>query len=223
MNKRLISSLLAVFMVVGAIGCSKTTTEITQSPSEATSSVVEEIQETTETTEEYIEDASWDALESMGNIQTENGILYAYITLPASFYSEPVTQADFENSDTSSYTSVTVNEDGSVTFQMTRRQHRDMLDEIELSINDSLQNYVDDTENAITSITHTDDFSEYNIYLSTEELGMTEAFTSYALCILSGYYSMFSGYQMDDVIINYYNCNDELIHSTSATELATQE
>jgi len=221
--KKSLVLLIVGSMLFSSVGCSQGTTEITQSPT-----VVEvtetEISETTETTEEFIDDPAWDTLASLGNVQTENGIMYVDVTLPASFFEgTTITQEDLDSADNSHYTSATLNDDGSITYRMTRSQHKVMLDEIVQSMNDSLQAVVDNPDNAITAITHTDDFTSYDIYLSTEEIGLTEGFMAYGFFMISGYYAVFSGVSMDDIVLNYYNCNGDLVGETHAADLVTEE
>ena len=60
-----------------------------------------------------------DELSKIGDIEVENGILTVSITLPAE-YMEGVTQEQLDAGKGTTYQSATLNDDGSVTYKMTK-------------------------------------------------------------------------------------------------------
>ena len=70
--------------------------------------------------EELSDDSAWEQLESLGKIVTENGIFYVYITLPAELINRDITQESIDAEAGEAYTSGMLNEDGSVTYKLTK-------------------------------------------------------------------------------------------------------
>lgn len=75
------------------------------------------------------EDENMAALDALGKVETENGILTVSITIPADLVGE-TTQEDLDASKGELYQSALLNDDGSVTYKMTKKQHRAMLENI---------------------------------------------------------------------------------------------
>ena len=168
--KRVISLLLCLVFVLSGVGASN---------GETSSSQTEERESGISTSEELTDGAAWETLEGLGKIVTENGVFYVLITLPAEIVGSDITQESIDLDVGEFYTSGKLNEDGSVTYKMTKPQHKAMLDGITESFDEGLQEMVDSPDNTFTSITHNDDFTLFDVYLSTEEVGFAEGFMVY--------------------------------------------
>lgn len=169
--------------------------------------------------DDSIDDSAWDSLESLGKIETENGLFYVNITLPADFVGEDVTQESIDAKAGESYTSGKLNEDGSVTYKMTKKQHKAMLDGISESIENSLQEMVDDSDYSFTKITHNSDFTSFDAYLSTEELGFAESFMVLGFYMFGGMYSVFTGQEAENVSVNFYSASGKLINTANSADM----
>lgn len=198
------------------------TVQSEEAPEEApeeTPEVPEETEAPEATVEEVIEDAAWDELESLGNIKTEDGILMVTITMPADFTDEGITQELLDAEAGEEYVSATLNEDGSVTYKLTKQQHKAMLDEFETGLDEALQEMVDDEEYAYTEIKHNADYTEFDVTLSTEEVGFMESIMSIAFYMYGGFYGIFSGHEAENVVVNYYNPGGVLIESVDSASM----
>ena len=169
--------------------------------------------------DEEIENEAWDQLESLGKIETENGLFYVSITLPAELVAEDVTQESIDAKAGESYTSGKLNDDGSVTYKMTKKQHKAMVDGIVESIDSSLQEMVDSPDYAFTKITHNGDFTSFDAYLSTEEVGLVEGFMVLGFYMYSGMYSVFTGHEVDNVAVNFYSASGKLINTANSADM----
>lgn len=228
--KRTISIIMALLLVLSLCACgSSNTNEIASSqPSQAGATQGTESSpdapETTEPSaqpseEDLIDDAAWDELESLGRIETENGLFYVSITMPAEFVGSDITQESIDANAGEMYTSGKLNEDGSVTYKMTKKQHKAMLETIAQSIEDGLQELVDSSDYAFTKITHNDDFTQFDAYLSTEEVGFTEGFMAMGFYMYGGMYSLFTGRDVDNIAVNYYSASGNLISTANSSEM----
>ncbi len=217
--KRILNPLLAVMMMISLCGCSSAEPAEEPAKDETASETVPEETEETVIEEETVDDPAWDELESLGKIETENGLFFVSITLPADFVGEEVTQESIDANAGTNYTSGKLNEDGSVTYRMTKAQHRAMLDSISQSIEDSLKEMTESDDYAFKEITHNDDFTSFDVTLTTEELGITESFMVIAFYMYGGMYSIFTGKQKD-ITVNYYSSNGDLLNTGSSADLA---
>lgn len=232
--KRLISIVLSLSMILTLASCSgKTNGNNGNTPNAGASSDYKTsessaIPETTEaptTTNEddAIDDEAWDGLKSIGQIQTENGVFTATITLPKDFVGDDVTQESIDAKAGESYISGKLNEDGSVTYKMTKKQHKAMLDEIVSSFEKSFDEMVKSEDYSFTSIKHNKDFTQFDITISENELGLAESFATIAFYMAGGVYGVFSGKKAEKVIVNYYNTSGKLINTADSSKLGESD
>lgn len=217
--KKLLNACLAGFLSLSVCGCAGTETVTEQPDEKVTVSESEETEEKEETLtqeEEIIDDPAWDTLESLGQVETENGLFFVKVTLPADFVGEEITQEQIDAGAGETYTSGKLNDDGSITYKMTKRQHRNMLDTLASSMEETLREMCGSGEYAISDITHNADFTSFDVKLTTDEIGFTEGFMVMAFCMYGGMYSLFSGKQ-SDITVNYYSADGTLIESTNSS------
>ena len=157
------------------------------------------------------EDEDAAALAAIGNVETENGILTVSVTIPADLVGE-TTQEDLNAYIGELYQSAVLNEDGSVTYKMTKKQHRAMLESLAESVDESAQEMIDDDENyTIAAISHNDDCTEFNVTLDGTEIGLGDYFTSYVFFMNGLMYGKFSGYTPEHIIVNFFDPDGNLI------------
>ena len=169
--------------------------------------------------DDSIDDPAWNELESLGKIETENGLFYVSITMPADFVGSDITQESIDAKAGETYTSGKLNADGSVTYKMTKKQHKAMLDTIAKGIDDGLQQMVDSPDYAFTKISHNDDFTVFDAYLSTEQVGFTEGFMAMGFYMYGGMYALFTGKEVDNIAVNYYSPSGNLISTANSSEM----
>lgn len=174
----------------------------------------------TNSDESDIEDEGWNQLESLGKVQTENGILTVTVTIPADIAGEDVTQEELDADAGETYQSATLNEDGSVTYKMTKKQHRAMMDSIVEAFDESIQELVNDDETyTFTEIKHNKDFTSFDLTVDADDVGFNETFAVYVFFIYGGMYGTFSGHTPDKIIANYYNTSGDLLYTFDSSEM----
>ena len=146
-------------------------------------------------------------IDSIGDIDVESGLFNVTITVPADFLDEGVTQEDLDaQAKDSGYKSITLNDDGSATYIMTKAQHKEMMDGIKQSIDESLSEMIGSEDYpSIVSIEANDDYTEYKIVVNTEEVGLAEGFLVMGFYIFSGMYHVFNGTEPGNINIKYIN------------------
>ena len=169
--------------------------------------------EETEETDPILEE-----LEKQGNVKTENGVTYVYVTVPEGFAGGEVTQKDLDARAGMAYTSAKLNKDGSITYKLTTIQHRAMVDSYAASIEKDLLSMIGDGY-AFTKIVHNDTFTQFDCYLSTPTVGFTEEVSAFSFYVYGAMYGMFSGRQGETVVVNYYGPSGSLIKSSNSKDM----
>lgn len=166
------------------------------------------------------EDA-FEKMEALGNVEVENGILTVKITLPAEYVGPDVTQEKLDEEAGEDYQSAILNSDGTVTYKMTKKQHQDMLSSLKENIDSSIKKMVDDNENyAIESIDYNDTFTEFNLHMESNTVGLGDSYAVITFYMAGGIYGIFSGEQPDNIVVNYYDPDGNLIQSGNSNDTA---
>lgn len=222
---------LAVFMVMAVsayvfAGCSKKNEETVQAPEEKqeeTFVVPDEEQSAEEGTgeEEQSTEEGLDQIEAIGDIDVDKNLFDVTITVPKDFIGETTQEELDAKAKEKGFKSATLNSDGSVTYVMTKAQHKEMLEEISTNINNSLAELVEsDSTPNITDIKANDNFTSFTITTKNEEPDLAESFTVLSLYMYGGMYAIFSGDEVDNIHVDYVNATSgEIISSADSKDM----
>ncbi len=146
--------------------------------------------------------------ETSDTVTVDEGLLDVTITLPNSFFetfldtnAEEYIASLGENS--GSFKNTVVNEDGSVSVTMSKKDYNEFMSELETNIDDSLKDLINDESYAIESIDHDKKYETFTVKLSTNEVGYMESFMSIAFVMYGGMYQMFDGNENPHIIVKY--------------------
>lgn len=98
-----------------------------------------------------------------------------------------------------------VNEDGSVTYTFTQKQHSDFMKDMKDNLVSSNQDIINDTTNSVTDIKHNDSFSTFDIYVDPNTYTELESFMALGFYIQGGFYRMLNGDKETNVVVNFIN------------------
>lgn len=211
MKKKILALSLCTTLLLTACG-SQTTEATPATPTESSvateTSVAESI--ATESTTEANE------LEALGSIEVEKELFDVSITLPADIMGE-ITQAELDKTCIEmGYGSITLNEDGSATYVMTKSQHKKLLEETKTSFDTSLAEMIgDENYPNVTDINANDDFTEFTITTKSTELSITESFSVMVFYMYGGMYGRFAGTEVDNVSVTFINADSGEVISTA--------
>lgn len=146
-------------------------------------------------------------LASIGDVDVDAGLFNVTITVPADFLDEGVTQENLdEQAKEKGFKSITLNDDGSATYVMTKAQHEEMMDEIRQSIDGSLLEMASSEDYpSVVSIDANEDYTEYKITVNAEEVGLQESFLVLSLYVFGGMYHVFNGTEPGNINVQYVN------------------
>ena len=155
-----------------------------------------------------------------------NTVTNVKLTLPASLFEyvdEEISQEDldkaaFENG----FISATLNEDGSVTYVMSKDKYNAYVAELAMSIDKGLEELCNTENSTIVDIKHNADFTDYTITLDADVVGFTESFVSLAIVLYSAFYYGFTGKDMTSgVHFTYVNKSGDVLEEYSTDEMET--
>lgn len=219
--KKFLAVFLALIMVSSLSACNSNNSE--SKPTVA--STVEQATVATETQEVTKEASKEDELAAdmaelaaIGDVEVENGFLTVSITLPKDLVTDEVNQKKLDAEAGNSYLSAKLNNDGTVTYKLTKAQYRAMLDGITKGMEESFQEMINDENRSIREIKHNDTYSVFDVTLDTDTVGLGDSFTVLAFYMYGGLYGIFSGNKIDNVIVNFYDPAGRLIESGNSAE-----
>ncbi len=139
------------------------------------------------------EDESLSELEALGDVEVDRGLFLVEIVLPADF-SQGLTQESLdENLDESGFRSATLNDDGTVTYTMTKRRHDELLAELRESIQGSVDEFIADEPDNYSSVTFDENLRNFTVAVNADNFNGEAAWLEFSLAFQAGFYYIFAG------------------------------
>ena len=205
MNKIIVVIACVLFLSFTILyGCGNASRENSVSDEEMST---EEITKTTQ--EEFSSEEPKDMITDAAKIEIEETADTVIITSPASLEGDSTNEAIAEWSKEDGYVSITKNDDGSVTYVLTKAKQKEILDKIENEFPAYAAMAIEDTSCPnITDLTANSDFTEFTFTTtaaSKDELTNTERAYAGALYSFGEAYQTYNGVISPCVIVNYVN------------------
>ena len=163
----------------------------------------------------------WDQLAAIGDVQVENGVMTVSLNVPADL-AKNIRQETIDAGIGTQYQAAFRNQDGSITYKMTKEQHQAMLEQLAVSFDNSLQEMIDDEKYTISNITRNNDFTVFDISLDGAEPTVSDSFAAFSLYMYGELYGVFNGKRPEHVIVNYLDSNGNLIDSDDSATMNQQ-
>lgn len=198
MKNRIIALTLALLLVLSLAGCGSSEPQTSATTQAATNSTT-----STETT------TGFEDLEAIGELEVDQNLFTVEITVPADFLGEGITQESLDaDVAASNYISAKLNDDGSVTYVMTKAVHDEMMVGVRDNIQQALDEMVGSEEfPSFTKVEANDDFTQFTIETTSTELGLVESFSVLGFYMFGGMYHAFNGTQVDDIAVSFINAD----------------
>lgn len=197
MKKRLLSVLLMVTLSLSIIACGGS--------NESTNTE----NETSETTDEN------------QTIEVDENLLTVELTVPADYIGETTQEELDAAAKENGFKSITLNEDGSATYVMTKGQHKELMSEMTNEFNAALAEMVgsEDYPN-FTNIEANSDFTNFTITTTSTELDFNESFSTMVFYMYGGMYNAFNGTSVDNIHVDFVNADSgENISSADSADM----
>ena len=134
------------------------------------------------------------------SLSVDKGILNVDVTLPASFFADSTEEEIIAGAKENGITEAVVNEDGSVTYTMSKSKHKEMMKEMGDSVLSTIDEIVNSEDyTSIKEISYNKDFTEFDVKVNRQQY--EEGFDGFAvigLVMVSTYYSAFEGKSGED-------------------------
>ena len=198
MKHRIFTLTLALLLVLSLAGCGSSEPQTSVTTQAATNSTT-----STETT------TGFEDLEAIGELEVDQNLFTVEITVPADFLGEGITQESLDaDVAASNYISAKLNDDGSVTYVMTKAVHDEMMIGVRDNIQQALDEMVGSEEfPSFTKVEANDDFTQFTVETTSTELGLVESFSVLGFYMFGGMYHAFNGTQVDDIAVTFINAD----------------
>ena len=154
------------------------------------------------------------------SVSVDKGLVNVEFTLPASFFEGENMDEVIKTAKEEGVKEVTQNEDGSVTYKMSKSEHKKIMGEMEEEIVSYIEELkTGDDYTTINDVEYNKSFDEFTIVVASEE-EYSNAFDSIAvfgLGIQGTYYQVFDGTNIDDVKVTIHlkdESTSEVFHTT---------
>lgn len=142
--------------------------------------------------------------------------MYVVLNVPAYFY-EGVTQEDLDiETEEYGYFSQTLNEDGSVTIEMSEEMYDELISSLVETFDEQVNDLANDEED-IANIEYSEEYNYYKVYVNdVESLEVVRMYGD--LLIMIG--TMYDAYTVNDIdtyTIEYYDLEENLLDTSSFT------
>ena len=211
--KRVLALLTALVMGLSLAAC-------TGAPSAPTSSAAPSSAASGAASEDAASSSTGD-LNDLDGLEVDKNLFDVEITLPADLVGE-TTQEELEaQSIASGVYSVTLNEDGSATYVMSKAQHAQLLKDMADSIHQSFAEMVgsEDYPN-VTDISANDDFTVFTVTTTSTELTLQESFSVIGFYLYGGLYGAFAGEEPANIHVDFVNADTgDIISSADSSDM----
>jgi len=206
MKKQLVVIFLIICLVFSSVGCSPTKSTDTSAKTEPIETVTQQSPAPTPT----------------GDIDVDKGIFNVTLTIPAEIVGSDITQQKCDDvASEEGYKSATLNADGSVTYVMSKAQHKSIMDEVREDIKQELSDMVTsgDYPNFI-SIKPSDDFMKFTVIIKSEELNLVDSLSVLQLYVYGGMYNAFNGTPAENITVSFVNeTSGKVIHEANSKNM----
>lgn len=132
-------------------------------------------------------------------VEVDKGLLNVEVTIPASMFEGKDIDTVIADAKKDGVTEVTKNEDGSLTYKMSKSKHKEMMKEMEEGILKAVEDIKND-ENfvSIKDITHDKSFSEFTLVVDKDAYeNSMDGFATLGLGLSGVMYQLFNGVNAD--------------------------
>lgn len=134
-------------------------------------------------------------------LEVDKGLLSVEITLPATMFEGQDADEVISDAKEDGVNEVISNDDGSFTFKMSKAKHKELLEEMKVSVLEGIEETKSSEDFAsIEDVTSNKDFTEFTMVVDKEKFENSfDGFAAMGLAISGLYYQTFNGVKEDKV------------------------
>lgn len=157
-----------------------------------------------------VSDAAASTSAGEDGLNVEKNIFSVTLTYPASMVDEGTTQDSLNNeiSGIDGIKSATLNEDGSVTYIMTKAYHKQIMDDMAQTIDESMAEMVssEDYPN-FTKVEANEDYTVFTVTTKSKALSLDESLSLLQFYTEGAFYNVVSGNDADSIHVDFVNAD----------------
>lgn len=180
--------------------------------------------------EEMKKKVSSNELEEKNTVKKDESLLDVTLEIPSNFVEGnsdgSKTQEDYDNfAKEKGYKSITLNEDGSLTYVMTKKRHKELMEELKSGFQESIDNVITSGNYPnFQSIETNDNYTEFQVRTLSQEIDFAEALTPMLFYSISGMYNAFNGQDVDNCKVIFINVDSgETIAEYNSKDVGNSE
>lgn len=158
-----------------------------------------------------------DAISTAEKIEVEDNLFDVTLTLPADYASDITEEEIAQQVADGKVHTGTLNDDGSVTYTMSKAQHTALLESIAAELRSTLDDMIGSTDYPnLTSIETNDDFTDFTVYTTTQPgaVGLSDEMSVLIYYTCGKMYGIVSGQEPDNIHVDILNAESgELVSS----------
>lgn len=206
--KKIITVLLMATLLFSLASCGNDATGKTDqsSMSSASSVLTESIDQTIQSNNENASQQSASSASSTtseSGINVDKGLLDVKITLPKSFVDDSETAELTDEQKSQGFKSIKKNEDGSVTYTISKSAHKSLMEEMKKTTSDELKKMATDgTYSSIKEVTFNDNFSKITLLVDEEKFNNSfDGLATLAVGMSGMMYQIFDGTEASKISV----------------------
>ena len=163
---------------------------------------------------------SSDELDTLKNVETDISESAVVLVIPADYVGE-ATQSDLDAfAVEKGYDGITLNEDGSATYYMSKEKHDAMMADMKLQFTNSIEAFANSKDYPnFTKVEVNEDFTVFTVTTSSKSVSTDESLASMSFSIYGEMYNVFSGTPADNIHVDYINADTgAVVHSTDSKD-----
>lgn len=131
---------------------------------------------------------------SSDSASTDENLVNVEITIPSDFLDEESKEEATEEAKEEGI-ECTVNEDGSLTYKMSKAKHKELLKEFASDFDEDANELINEGTSSIKELTHNKDFTEITAKVSSADYlqNIDDSLLTYVYLLYGGFYQIFSG------------------------------
>lgn len=149
-----------------------------------------------------------DAISTAEQIEVEDNLFDVTLTLPADYASDITEEEIAQQVADGKVHTGTLNDDGSVTYTMSKAQHAALLESIAAELRSTLDDMIGSTDYPnLTAIETNDDFTDFTVYTTTQPgaVGLSDEMSVLIYYTCGKMYGIVSGQEPDNIHVDILN------------------
>lgn len=138
--------------------------------------------------------------EDSQGVSVDQGLFDVEVTIPAGFFEGEDPEQVAAEAEQEGIEKVTVNDDGSVTYKMSKAQHKEMMAELATSVEEAKTDILESGDfPSIQSIETSDNYDRFTVNVDRESYeGSFDGFATITLGLVGSFYQLYDGADPDN-------------------------